>query len=115
MRCVPSKECDAASGLPRQNISIAAGLFAAFNDRNMVYERLFDNVINLSDGQTSSFSNVVVNPLTFAPADVSGPRTNTIVRAEQTIANWPEPERNRAYLRCVGLNRLFVKVVLMLI
>ena len=82
----------------REKISTAAGLFAAFNGRNIVYERLFDNIIEMSDGRTSTFSPVFENPMWFTSPDLCDSRLNIISKADKAITTLPEPDRNRIYL-----------------
>jgi len=82
----------------REKISTAAGLFAAFNGRNIVYERLFDNIIEMSDGRSSAFSPVFENPMWFIPPDLSDARLDIISKADRAITTLPEPDRNRIRL-----------------
>ena len=86
--------------LTKQNISVAAALFAAFNGRNIIYEHLFDNIVHM-DGRTSSFTPSIINPLFFSKPDISDSRLKKISESERSIYTFDEPiqERIRLSLR----------------
>lgn len=88
----------ANEAVTREHLGVAAGLLAAFNGRNMVYEHLFDNIIEMADERTSAFTPVVDNPFWFAPPDVSDSRLDTISKADRAIAALPQSDRNRLCL-----------------
>lgn len=59
-------------------ISSSAGLVASFSGRNSVYEKIFDNVLELGKGNLSGFGPVFVNPKTSPPPDFSENRLSLI-------------------------------------
>lgn len=59
-------------------ISSSAGLIASFSGRNSVYEKIFDNILELEKGNLSGFGPVFVNPKTSPPPDFSEDRLSLI-------------------------------------
>lgn len=82
----------------REAISVAAAALVVVNGRNIIYERLFDNVVHLGTGQTTAFSAVVENPLWFPAPDVSDRRLALAQRVADEFARRGEFERNRLRL-----------------
>jgi len=77
-------------------ISIVAGLLGSFNGRNMIFEKIFENIYK--GGQISFYSHVFENPSWFAKPDISNSRLEIISKANKTISSLPEHERNRVCL-----------------
>lgn len=82
----------------RQNISAAAGFLAAFNGRNMVYEQVFHNVLEVQSGRLTIFSVTVVNPSTYPTPDLSSQRLNLIETAKSHLSQQPTASGNRVLL-----------------
>lgn len=82
----------------RQKIAIAVALFAALNGRNIVYEHVFDNIVEVSTLKSTGFGPVTQNPLSFPVPDVTDARLSTIRHADAAIANLSPEARNRVVL-----------------
>ena len=94
-------DVDGTSGneaITRQKIGVAAGLFAAFNGRNMVYERLIDNVLSMTGDEATVMTPVWENPFSFVAPDVSDTRLDVISSAYRIIASLPQSDQNRVFL-----------------
>jgi hypothetical protein len=85
-----------ASG--RRAIRGAAAIFAACNGRNMVYERVFENVLRISTGQTVFFTPVLRNPLSYPQPDISENSLRRIKYIDDGIQSFPVTEQNRIRL-----------------
>lgn len=81
-----------------QKIHIATGLFAVFNGRNIVYKRVYDNIIELATEKITASGPSVEVPTWFAQPNVSESRLNIISQADKIIADKPAPEKNRILL-----------------
>ena len=84
--------------LVKSRIQSTVGLLGAINGRNMVFEHLFDNVLDLSENKTSAFSPVFENPAWFSAVDLSPARRGTINTAGTLISALPTAEKNRVNL-----------------
>lgn len=82
----------------RERIAAAVGLLATIGGRNMVYERLYENILHLEDGKLSAFSPIWENPLWFPSVDASDEKVALISDAGKAIAALPASERNRIEL-----------------
>jgi len=85
-----------ASG--RRAIRVAAAMFAACNGRNMVYERVFENVLRISTGETVFESPVLRNPLGYPQPDISEKSLRRIKYIDDRIQAFPVTEQNRIRL-----------------
>lgn len=82
----------------RHTISVAVGLLAVLHGRNMVYQRLFDNIVEMRGEKTTSFSRAVENPLSFPQPDIGESRLDVTRHADRGIAAMAQPTRNRVAL-----------------
>lgn len=90
-------EVDGKSGneiIAKNNISVVAALFAAFNGRNMVYEHLFDNIVHMSGGMSGSTASIL-NPLLFPKPDISDGMIKQITESDLIISSLDEPVKKR--------------------
>lgn len=79
----------------REQISYIAGLFAAFSGRNIVYDKIFDNIIHLR-GDTEGSGPSIEQPLFFDKPDVS--KLNIISNVGKIINNLSYTDRKNLQL-----------------
>lgn len=82
----------------RQRIQTAVGLLTAILGRNVVYARVTENELRLSDGTITGWGPVMDNPQWFAVPDINGQRLAFIESLGEAIAALPIRERNRIEL-----------------
>jgi len=82
----------------KHNIFAAAGFLAAFNGRNMIYEQVFHNVLEVQSGRLTTFSGVIVNSSTYPTPDLSSQRINLIETATSQLSQLPVALKNRVWL-----------------
>ncbi|MDP1839625.1 MAG: HEPN domain-containing protein [Reyranella sp.] len=81
-------------GRTKARISATVGMLAAIFGRNIVFLRVFDNVLELSDGRTHSFSPTIENPLAFPPVDATDTRRRLAQQLFASLATLSSPQRN---------------------
>jgi len=79
----------------KRAISSSTGLLAAFAGRNAVYERKYDNVIDIGSGNPTLFSPVFLNPGASPKANLSKTNVALINEAARRIRNLDERTRSR--------------------
>ncbi len=79
----------------RDRIREAVGLLATLYGRNIVYQHLFDNLIDMASDKASGFSPVFENPLAFPAVKLDSDEVGNVSAA---IARLPERDQNRVYL-----------------
>lgn len=79
----------------KKRITVSSGLVAALAGRNSIYERLYDNLINIQTGHISGFSPIFENPSVFPRPDFSEPRSVLLSKAIKAAANLDNTEKNR--------------------
>lgn len=84
--------------LVKERLDAAVGLLAAFNGRNLVFEKVCEFTLSCQDGGVTSSGQAVENPFHFAAPNVSAERLNAIASADQAISALPQSDRNRIRL-----------------
>lgn len=79
----------------RERLSTIAGVLASLGGRGIVWDRLFDNVIQLRDGSTTAYSPPVENPLWHGVPDVSEARFRAAAMILAWIEDLPTDDRRR--------------------
>lgn len=82
----------------RYKVDILTALFAACNGRNIVYERVFDNVVQMKDGTVTCFSPSNLNPFSFPIPDIEEKGLLNISKVTKRIASLGATEKNRIEL-----------------
>lgn len=82
----------------RDRIADVVGLVLAINDRNMVYEHVFDYVHQLGRNERSVIGQTVLNPFSMPKPDITQARLDLISAVDRSIENSPEVDRNRIRL-----------------
>lgn len=84
--------------LTKQTLSMYVAMFAALFGRNIVYKRIFDNIVHCATGQITSHSPVIENPFWFPAPDISAPHLKTLQATDTAMASLRENEQHRARL-----------------
>lgn len=82
----------------RNSISVAEGLLAALNSPNIVYQKVFENILELSSLNVTAGSPVIVNPLTDPAPNIEAPALQLISQSTVNLQALPENTRNRVSL-----------------
>lgn len=82
----------------KNNIQLLSGLFAAILGQNIVYQRFFDNVVNLNNNNRSVFTSSHRNPLSLSGPNVSNQQIQFLEDAHKSMMKLPDFERNRVQL-----------------
>jgi len=82
----------------RRLIVEAVGLLVAWAGRNVVYERVFDNVFELATNQTTSFGPALLNPLVSPEVDLSPIRLAAVTEAATKIGQLHPAAKDRILL-----------------
>jgi hypothetical protein len=94
-------DVDGQAGLERitrERINDIVGLLAALNERNMVYQHIFDYVHRADGKERSVIGATLVNPLSMPKPDLSDDRLRMISAVDATIQAMEESGRNRIRL-----------------
>lgn len=75
-----------------------AALYAAINGRNMAFDRIFDNIVALSDGKQTASSPTFINPNAFPRPDLSKEKLRLIHQAGKQIETKEQKDRKRVEL-----------------
>jgi hypothetical protein len=79
----------------RQALDLSAGLVAAVLGRNIAYQLVFDNTVNLVQDNTTVFSPIARNPLADDPPDLTDVGIEELKLVLPSISGLPELVRNR--------------------
>jgi len=79
-------------------ISASAGLIATFSGRNAVYEKIYDNIIEVGTGKMAGFSPVFSSPWTFPPPNFSKERVALIQQGITRVSTLETQTQNRIEL-----------------
>ena len=82
----------------RERIADTVGLLAAMNERNMVYQHLFDYVQRADGKERSVIGGTVVNPLSMPKPDIGHQRLHTISTVGASIQVMEDTQRTRVRL-----------------
>jgi hypothetical protein len=82
----------------RDHVRDAVGLLATLYGRNVVYQHLFDNLVELAEEKRSVFSPTTENPLWFPAVNLSTDGIALLNVTSMAISQLPERDRNRTYL-----------------
>jgi hypothetical protein len=82
----------------KRTISTSAGIIAAFSGRNAVYEKIYDNILDVGTGAASGFSPVFSNPWVFPHPNFSKDRVALIRKGITCLNTIAIQMRNRIEL-----------------
>ncbi len=82
----------------RDKIRDAIGLLANLFGRNIVFQHMFDNVIQLDGDKTTSFSQTFENPFFFPEVNFNSNGIVTLQETSTAISKLTTREKNRTYL-----------------
>jgi hypothetical protein len=82
----------------RQTIALYVGLLATLFGRNIVYRRLFDNIVQCGKEQVSSFNRAVENPLWFPAPIIDDTHLAELTAADARIASLADQDKQRIQL-----------------
>lgn len=80
----------------RNSIIVAEGLLSALNSPNMVYEKVFENIVELSSIKTSAFSPTLLT--IFQAPNLQPPALQLLSQSSVNLQALPENVRNRVTL-----------------
>jgi hypothetical protein len=82
----------------RERISVAQGLVASFQGRNIVYRRIFENSYSLESKRVSAWSTPIPVPLSFPKPLLTVEGVGPIFAADKAIEDSPPSDRGRVRL-----------------
>lgn len=82
----------------REDVRVAVGLLATFNGRNIVYQHMFDNVVQLPSHNRRAESSMLTSPFSAHKPDIGDTKISQIGGAYKMIQELGEKERNRVRL-----------------
>jgi hypothetical protein len=82
----------------RARLAMAAALLATVFGRNIVYHKIFENILNLESLQTHMLSPVFENPNWFPLVEPVKVRITLVERLAAALHQLPDPARNRVEL-----------------
>jgi hypothetical protein len=91
----------------RNSISVAEGLLSALNSPNMVYEKVYENIVELSPIKTTAFSPTVLT--INQPPNLQPPALQLLSQASVNLQAFPENVRNRVKLSLRWYSKSLVK------
>ena len=89
---------EAIESVVRDRVREVVGLAGAFYGRNVAYQHLFDNILNLENDQTSFFGPVMQNPNWFDSVDISALGITPLAAISVAISALPDKDKNRTQL-----------------
>ena len=85
-------------GSTKQTIAVYAGLITTLFGRNIVYRRVFDNILQCGTGQVTCFTSAIENPLWFPAPTIDDTHLQTVRTADEKIASLQQEDKNRIRL-----------------
>jgi Apea-like HEPN len=80
----------------RNSIIVAEGILSALNSSNMVYEKVYENIVELSPIKTTAFSPTFLT--SYRPPNLQAPALQLLSHASVNMQALPENVRNRVEL-----------------
>ena len=91
----------------RNSIIVAEGILSALNSPNMVYEKVYENIVELSPIKTTAFSPTVLT--INQPPNLQPPALQLLSQASVNLQAFPENVRNRVKLSLRWYSKSSVK------
>ena len=102
----PSKQNDYQEYCP---VITASSIISTILGRNIVYEKVFENTLELHSGQISLFAPIFSNPLVFPKPDLSDKNIDKLQKAAFLFDKLDFNTRNRVYLALSWYNESLIR------
>src|SRR5260370_36618921 len=94
----------------KNSIVVAEGILSALNSPNIVYQKIYENIIDLSSSTTTAFSPIILNPGTNPPPNIKASALQLLSQSTVNLHALPENIQNRVKLSLRWYSKSLIEV-----